>query len=319
MRSLVQKSYPLACLYYLASNFLASLRLRTGLIDTGSGASHLALAVDESVRYVEEVFSEYKQYAHIDRFSGRVAEVGPGDNCGVGLLFLQDGCASVDLADRFYARRNAQAQASIYAALWRQNPGLGPFLQTADLQDETTFKGLRRWYGEGAAAEEFFVAHTGYDFIVSRAVLEHLFDPLLALAQMVKALNAGGMLIHKIDLRDHGMFSGHFHELKFLEPGDWLHRRMTRATGRPNRVLLHQYRAFLEKTDLESDFLVTRLAGVGDIIPHLPYGEIPHGLKEKSLSYVRAIRDRFAASFHHVDDQDLCVAGVMLIARKPSL
>ena len=316
MRSLIQQSYPLACLYYLASNFAASLRFRTGLIDTGSGASHLQLAVDQSVRYVEEVFSEYKQYAQIDRFSGRVAEVGPGDNCGVGLLLLQDGCTSVDLADRFYAKRNARAQASIYAALWRQNPGLTPFLQAADLEDETTFKGLTRWYGASAAAEEFFVAHTGYDFIVSRAVLEHLFDPLLALGRMAAALNPGGMLIHKIDLRDHGMFSGHFHELKFLEPGDWLHRQMTRATGRPNRVLLHQYRHLLEKTGLTFDFLVTRLAGVGDIVPHRSYAEIPPGLKEQSLSYVRSIRHRFAPSFRQVDDEDLCVAGVLVIARK---
>lgn len=263
MRSHIQRSYPLAHFYYFASNLVASLRLRTGLIDTGSGASHLRLAVDQSVRHVEEVFSQYKQYAQIDRFSGHVAEVGPGDNCGVGLLFLQDGCASVDLADRFYAKKNAQAQASIYAALWRQHPGLGPFLQGTDLEDERTFKGLTRWYGASAAAAEFFVAHTGYDLIVSRAVLEHFFDPLLALGRMATALNTGGMLIHKIDLRDRGMFSGHFHELKFLEPGDWLHRKMTRAAGRPNRVLLHQYRDLLEKTGLKFNFLVTRLAGGG--------------------------------------------------------
>jgi hypothetical protein len=225
MGSLIQQSYPLACHYYLASNFMASLRFRTGLIATGSGASHLQLAVDQSVRYVEEVFSEYKQDAHIDRFSGRVTDVGPGDNCGVGLLFLQDGCASVALADRFYARRNVQAQASICAALWRQNPGLNPFLQAADLEDETTFKGLTRWHGPSA-----------------------------------------------VELRDHGMFSGHFHEWKSLEPGDR---------------------------------------------PHYPsYEEIPSGLKEESQSYVRSIRHKFAPSFHHVDDEDLCVASALMIVRK---
>lgn len=298
------------------SDCLISMRYRCGKIDTKSGSAHSSLSVDKSVSYVDEVFSDYKKYSKVLRFGGRVAEVGPGDNCGIGLLFLKDGCASVDLVDRFYSKRNTQSQAVIYQAMWHMNRGLDPFLKDSNLEDEGTFKGIKRWYGAEAAAEEFFIMHTGYDFIVSRAVFEHLYDPLLSIKIMVNALNPGGMLLHKIDLRDHGMFSTAFHELKFLESTDWLHKRMTMASGRPNRFLLHEYRKCLEENSIMFDLLITQLAGVGDIVPHVKYGDIPQLLRQKSINYVQSVRHRFASSFRSVSDEDLSVSGVFIIARK---
>jgi SAM-dependent methyltransferase len=316
MRQLIKGSFPMACGYYLLSDWATGLRYRGGSIDTESGTAHSAMSADESVRYVEEVFADYKNYAGVTHFYGRVAEVGPGDNCGVALLFLNDGCVSVDLVDRFYSRRNVRSQAVIYRSIWNRYSGLSPFLAKADLEDERTFKGIERRYGATAAAEEFFVPHTGYDFIVSRSVFEHLYDPLLAIKRMTSALNPGGMLLHKIDLRDHGMFSTKFHELKFLESPDWLHRWMTKASGRPNRVLVHRYRECLEAIQVRFDILITRLASVGDIIPHRAYWDIPEELRKKSLASVRSARHRFASSMRRISDEDLSVAGVFIVARK---
>jgi 2-polyprenyl-3-methyl-5-hydroxy-6-metoxy-1,4-benzoquinol methylase len=50
-------------------------------------------------------------------------------------------------------------------------------------------------------AEEFFLSHHGYDFILSCAVIEHLYNPLAALRAMAKALNPGGVMIHAVDCR----------------------------------------------------------------------------------------------------------------------
>jgi SAM-dependent methyltransferase len=316
MKQLIKGNYPIACGYYLLSDWLAGLRYRSGGIDTDSGTAHQALSAEQSVDYVEEVFEDYRKYAGVTRFAGRVAEVGPGDNCGVGLLFLQDGCVGVDLVDRFYSRRNASSQALVYRRMRERHPGLAPFLDGIDPQQEDAFRGLKRWYGADAAAEEFFLARTGYDFIVSRAVFEHLYAPLVAIERMVGALNPGGMLLHKIDLRDHGMFSTKFHELKFLESPDWMYRRMTTASGRPNRVLVHEYRKCLAACRVTFELLVTRLAGVGDVVPHLPYRDIPAVLREKSSAYVRRVRHKFAASFRGVTDEDLSVAGVFIVAKK---
>lgn len=318
MRSLVKNSFPLSCIYYLATDILTNFRYKIGKIDTNSGTHHSTLDTQQSVNYVLEVFDDYKTYSGIGKFSGKIAEIGPGDNCGVGLLLLNDGASHVDLVDRFYSKRNAVSQASIYKSLLSNLPFLQRHLAHADLTDESTFKNIKRCYGPKAAAEEFFESNKGYSFIVSRAVFEHLYNPVLAMQKMADAIIPGGYLIHKVDLRDHGMFSNNFHELKFLEPSDVIYRNMTVASGRPNRVLVNEYRACLEKTGLEFEILVTRLAGVGDIIPHQRYENISSDKRKKAETYVRTFRTKFARKFNAVSDEDLAVAGIFIVARKKS-
>lgn len=315
MRHLVKKSYWLSCLYYLGSDAWWRLRHHRGAIDSDSGVLHGGLDVSQSLDYIGLVFDDYKRYAGVDTFRGRVAELGPGDNCGVALLFLAGGCESVDLADRFYTRRNAALQAHVYRALGDRVPAVGRLLRDARLEDEATFPGVTRWHGPAAAGETFFEGRA-YDCIVSRAVLEHLYDPLEALRRMAIALRPGGVMLHKVDLRDHGMFSTAFDELKFLQAPAWLHRAMTGACGRPNRVLVHRYRQCLDGTGLSYGILVTCLAGVGDVVPHLPYEEIPAGLRERACAHVRNARSHMAPEFARVSDEDLSVTGIFIVARK---
>lgn len=316
MKALIARFFLVLCAGYILDDWFAQKRYRLGKIGTKSGSLHSGLTVEQSVAYIEEVFSDYKKYSGVEKFHGQIAEIGPGDNCGVGLLFIADGCESVDLVDRFYSKRNNAAQASIYRSLGIKHPLLTQHLENANLEDESSFHGLQRHYGSEAAAEQYFLENKGYDFIVSRAVFEHLYDPLLAIEEMAKALKPGGMLLHKVDLRDHGMFSSHFHELKFLEIEPRSYLRMTLASGRPNRVLLHRYRESLTKTGLNFSLLITRLAGYGDVVPHVQYQDIPLTLREKSLSYVRSVRSRFSTEFQNVSDEDLSVAGFFLVAKK---
>jgi SAM-dependent methyltransferase len=315
-RKALKSSFGAASLYYVVSDARTRLTFTAGRIESEGGTPHQGRSVDESIAYIRTVFSDYKRYGAIAAFHGKVAEVGPGDNCGVGLLCLADGCTKADLVDRFYSKRSAVEQSHIYRALLDRHPELRASLRDANLENEETFKGIERWYGSRAAAEEFFERHAGYDFILSRAVFEHLYDPLSALRRMANALNSGGALLHKIDLRDHGMFSERFHELKFLEVPDWLYPSMTAASGRPNRVLVHRYRALLNELGLDYQLLVTRLVGVGDIDPHVSYSQIPLSVREASIRHVTRYRHRFAASFGHVAAEDLSVSGVFLVARK---
>jgi len=316
IRNRIKSSYWLAVLYYLFTDLISRFRIRLGHIDTTSGTVHDSFSVQESVAYVEEVVGDYRRYAGVERFYGRVAEIGPGDNCGAGMLFRHDGCTWVDLVDRFYSRRNMAAQAAIYGALIAAHEGLDATLGSVDLKDEETFGFMKRHYGDSASAEKFFLTHSDYDFIVSRAVFEHLYDPTLALRRMTAALNPGGYLLHKIDLRDHGLFSGSHHELKFLEVPQCLYPWMTSGSGRPNRVLIDSYRGALQTLPLDAKLLITRLAGVGDIEPHQEYDAIPDHQRAKSIRYVQSVRDRFATCFRDVSDEDLSVAGFFLVARK---
>jgi len=315
---LIKRSYGLTCLYYVWDDWRAGWRFTRGDIATHSGTLHDSLKPEESLDYIQTVFSDYLRYSGRPALGGKVAEVGPGDNCGVGLLLLEGDCRSVDLVDRFYAHRDPARQATIYRELARQHPGVARILKGADLADEATFPGIHRHYGEAASAEAYFREGQEYDVILSRAVLEHVRDPLLALRLMTEALNPGGLLLHKVDLRDHGMFSERHGELKWLETPGRIHRRMSRASGRPNRVLVHQYRSVLATLPLEIDLLVTRLAGVGDIDPHVPYEAIPTDLRERSMAFMASRRRHLASEFRNVSLEDLSVAGFFLVGRKHS-
>lgn len=153
-----------------------------------------------------------------------------------------------------------------------------------------------------------------YDVIVSRAVLEHLYDPFLGLESMVLCLKPRGRMIQKIDLRDHGLFTPHCHEDTFLGLSNVFYRCMTKFSGRPNRVLLHQYREKLEnlmgKISLEYSVFVTRLAGVGDLTPHQLYADISEEMWSKAIRYVDSQRQHFAEEFRDVNSKDLAVAGI---------
>jgi len=74
-----------------------------GDISTDSGTGHSRKSLEESIRCIHEVFNDYKYYGGIDQFHGKIAEVGTGDSCGVGILMLKDGCRQVDLIDKYYS------------------------------------------------------------------------------------------------------------------------------------------------------------------------------------------------------------------------
>ena len=285
-------------------------------IPTNSGTPHIGKSIESSLQYIEKVFSDYKKYSGVNCFTGKVAEIGPGDSCGVGLLFLLDGCESVDLVDRFYSYRDSRQQAGIYQALIKRYPVLLSTLLNFDVNDEQSFRGLLRFYGESAAAECFFVQNDYYDYIVSRAVLEHIYNPYQAIEKMVKALKNNGMLLHKVDLRDHGMFSDYFHELSYFNVSDTLYPHLTRDAGRPNRILINNYREILNKFIPNHKILITHLAGVGDIYPHVPYNQIDNDQRNQSLDYVKSVRNSFSSKLRSISDEDLSVTGIFIVAIK---
>ncbi len=307
------------CAYYAITSIGKTLRYSLGSIQNDhTGTTHRPLTLDQSVAYITGAFSDYKCHSGVEQFYGRVAEVGPGDNCGVALLFLADGCERVDLFDRFYAVRDTSQQARIYQRLVELYPALRQRCRVYPPIDEFSFEGLYPHYGESGTAERAFSANHGYDFIVSRSALQTLTDPVTALRGMVRALNDGGMLLHEIDLRDYtGMFSNGFYELKFLEIPEWIYKHMAYGYGRPNRIRVDRYRDILQDEGLSVSVLVTHLAQVGEVSPHVSYGQIDKKVRDEALLYIRALRDRFARDFDAVSDEDLSVCGFFLIAAKP--
>ncbi|MBO6937175.1 MAG: class I SAM-dependent methyltransferase [Deltaproteobacteria bacterium] len=316
LRTRVQRSYPLTCGKYMARNLQIQLREAVGDWSTDrTGVQNTERTVADAAAYVDEVFEDYKTYGGVRRFHGRVAEVGPGDNCGVGLRFLLDGAEAVDLVDRFDCARDLEKNAALYRLLEDRARVDGSRVSIVD--GEPRVRDLRWHRGPKAAVEEFFSTPNTYDWIVSRAVLEHVNDPATGLRRMAAALRPGGMLLHKVDLRDHNMFSGHFHDLKFLEVPEPVYFAMTHRSGFPNRVLANVYRDTLQSLpNLDVTMLVTHLAGVGPVTPHVPFDDIAVAQRERALSFVQAHRHRFAAKFAAVSDAELATAGLFIVATK---
>ena len=312
LSSVVRRSILASCAYYLVSDWQAGRRVRRGDINTRSGTRHVHGDLEASLRYVDGVFEDYKQYGRIERFRGRVCEIGPGDNFGVGLRCLGDGASEVVAIDRFYPERDLQYQKQIYGELAERH-NLWSFFEGTP--DEANLRGVS--YRPGTPAEDYFAQDCGsFDYIISRAVLEHLSDPIRSLSQMYDHLAPGGMMVHRIDLRDHGLFP-HHHPLTFLTVPGFVYRRMVSNTGKPNRVLAHQYRSWLENTYCAGSVRVSRLIGELTEFDPAEWQNLPGNANARALGRVAEVRSRLAREFGSVGDEDLATSGIVLVAIKP--
>jgi len=303
------------CFLFLVHNQLGKIKLLIGNIGTNSGTVHSDLTVADSISYIDRVFNEYKSEAGIDRFYGRAAEIGPGDNCGVGLCLINDGCDSVDLVDRFYSRRNDIQHQEIYRRLIVKSDRLRSIM--GDAVSEKEFSGINRYYGNSASSEKFFNNNTGYDLIVSRAVLEHVVDPITSIKKMSAALNPGGLMMHVVDLKDHGMFTSvGYAPTKFLEIPQWFYKEMTQAVGRPNRIPISAYRNIVSECGLDATFKVTQLIGQEKLDKPCLYEEIDESDRQKAINCVASMRHRLARILRKETDKDLSIAGFFLVAKK---
>jgi hypothetical protein len=102
--------------------------------------------------------------------------------------------------------------------------------------------------GLANGAVSYFVTQSGLigrtgivDTVLSRAVLEHVDDLPATFRDMSAALVSGGVAIHKVDLRSHGLHRSN--RLDFLTWSDWLWRLMFSGKGVPNRVRVNRYRS----------------------------------------------------------------------------
>lgn len=312
LKRLAKSSYPLSCAAYMAHDWWTGRRLHAGRIETDSGRRHTELDLEASLAYIERVYSDYCRWGGVDHFEGTLGELGPGDNFGVALLALAGGARHVHAIDRYRSRRDPERQREIYGALSMKH-GLDELFEGAP--DEDSILGVS--YHAGRPAEEFFrESGLRFDAILSRAVMEHLYDPLGALDDMLGALESGGLMIHRIDLRDHGMFEGR-HPLTFLRIPEPVYRRMTRNSGRPNRVLLPDYRRWLDsRDDVDGEIRLSHLVGSDrELGPCLPL-DVPQDEMERALARVAELRGHFARRFRDVSDEDLAVSGIVLVVRK---
>lgn len=315
----------------VASNYRARMQsVRTG--NRGfTGLTHSRILPEESVQYIQRVFWDYLRYGGLseEALHGKtVLELGPGDNLGVALRFLACGARMVVCLDKYdYGACSASPEAvEIYRGLRNQlaEQQQAAFDAAAQLEPRVEFAAprLRCVSGGGAERAEEMLPGETFDLIVSRAVLHEIYDLDRAFQAMNVLLAPGGMLLHKIDLRDYGMFSAQgFHPLEFLTIPNAVYYHIACGSARPNRRRPDYYRTRMQEMGYESVLFTSDILtanGQSAEIPS-PRKGLQRGVDytDEQAAMIAEIRTRLAPEFRHLADEDLLATGVFLVARKP--
>jgi SAM-dependent methyltransferase len=202
--------------YYSLSPWLFQRRIGRQEADTAPPVNHQKRDCrPERIRAdVERTLVTGKGYLETLRrllpsLAGRtVLEVGPGINCGCVMLLAAYGARPMvvdrfltswenDYHGKFYAflaeelaRRDPQANVRPIAALVEA----GRYSESIICRHQTAIEGI------SATSQSI-------DYIVSNAVVEHLYDLERSFAQLHRITKAGGCHLHQVDFRDHRDFS----------------------------------------------------------------------------------------------------------------
>jgi len=317
----------LATVWHVYDNYRTKWRSRRGRAETSSGSTHCRFDLEGSLQYIQNVYADYLSYAGLETadFNGkRILEVGPGDNFGVALQLLVAGARQVVCLDRFYSERNPEQQAKIYRAM-RENfdeYDRARFDKAIRIEGDICLNGdtLKYLHGKGIEDAEEAFPRASFDFIISRAVLEHLYDCDAGFEVMDRLLAPGGWMMHKIDFRDHDLYSAYgFNPLTFLTISEKLYRRMSVDSGKPNRRLINYYRKKMKALGYATCIYVTHLAGQQEeIIPHIKLAENEIKPSSETLKLLKEIRPRLGPDYRQLHDEDLIIAGIFLVAQKPT-
>lgn len=319
--------------WIIAASCRTRIRFALGGIDSFSGSTHERLDVSASVDYINAVFRDFLLYGGLTDEKlrdKRILELGPGDNVGVALRFVACGAREVICLDKFYSTHDVGHERNIYLELRKQLPEKErrDFDAAVQLENGLEFnkEKIRYVYGTGAQDAEAVLQGRRFDLVISRGVIQEVYETDRAFAAMDKLLVPGGMMLHKIDLRDYGMFSQKgFHPREFLTIPDFIYRLMAYDSDKPNRRMLDYYRNKMKELGYCAKLYITGVVeaegyrGIQpEIVPHKTRLEYGVDYFEEHVEMIRLIRPRLATQFRTLTDQDLLAAAVFLVAVKPT-
>jgi len=267
---------------------------------TGRGSGEESF--DDIAEYFHLCFREYFERLAIppDRIpqflhGKHLIEYGPGDFPGVAILMYAWGAEKIYCVDRFpmmvFSEKNIAALRRLLDALPPEQKHRANHCFVSVGSPES---GLRQ------DCIEYVVNGKGLSglrnaahLIYSRAVLEHVNDLEASVDDMKAALREGGTMIHKVDLKSHGLHKTN--RLDFLTWSDIAWRLMYSAKGVPNRLRVDRYRNALNQADFKIEYMEP---------------------VEKALqSEIEEVRADLAKNFRNLSNDDLGWLSFWLIAR----
>lgn len=274
----------------------------TGQTGRGSGEDQLGEVGD----YFQTCFEDYFEQLGVGKLDRaaylrgkRILEYGPGDLPGVAILMVAHGADQMVCVDRFPLVRMSPKNVQIAKIM------LERLVPPQSDHAKACFKqAAHPEFGFNPHFIDYLVRPSGLsglsnevDLVISRAVLEHVNDLPATFRDMYSALKPGGIAIHQVDLKSHGLHREN--PLDFLNWPEWLWSLMYSEKGVPNRLRVNAYRDAVAQSGLELLALKpTLLASPDD---------------------VRAVRTELAHPFKELSEEDLSWLGFWLVCRKPTL
>lgn len=329
LQEIAKRSRTAIIAYRIYENWSTKQRFKSGNTESFLGSTHRGRSLSESLTYIHTQFEDYLEYWGIplSELSGkRVLEVGFGDNIGVALRFIAAGASHVSCLDKFYAKRDTEQERQIYAALREtlDEKARQRFDEAIDPKDGARSNPDKITCIYGVDLEDAQELANGplFELVISRAAIQDIYEPERAFAAMDRLLKPGGYMLHKIDLSDQGMFRDHgMNPLTFLTIAEPIYRLMADGSGRPNRLLISDYRTSFRELGYETKLLITHVIGrkgKGNLRPHRETLDPKADYSTSALALVNEIRPRLIPKYKKLSDEELMISGVFVVARKPA-
>lgn len=329
LRQALKRIRPVMIGFIATKSYLDSKKWESGNVESETGNTTVHRPIEGALRHIQKNFSDFTTYGQLNESNlagKRILELGPGDNLALGLLFHAWGAASYTGIDRFYSPRDNERERQIYLRLREELSGerRDRFDEAVDLREGIRFNEskMRALYGPGAEKASESLADGSVDLLISSGVLQSV-RLEEALPGMTRLLAPGGMMIHRFDLRDLGMFSSSgYHPLEFLTISQATYRWIEKGADRSNRWRVSQYRRAFEGAGLKTRIYYTAVydpEGPESTRFIEPYPEcLTRGreYEDRQLAFIEKIRPRLAAPFRDLPNEELVAAGLLLSAVK---
>lgn len=238
----IRKSKLLLIIFYAMLNLRNILRRR--FYQTNLKTGHRIENSDNIINYIL-LTSSFFDIAEIDYKSIKTAlEIGPGDNLGLSISFLDKGIQEIDVFDKFQNDFNQNSINTIYKELIES---LG-----SNESIESYLEKISRLIKDNS--KKFFLPKVNkkYDLIFSVSVLEHLWPADKIIQELSNNLTYSGIHAHVINFTDHGMFSTEHNRFYFRFIPSWIYNPIMKSAGRPNRILPDEFVEIFKKIGFES-------------------------------------------------------------------
>lgn len=214
-------------------------------------------------------------------------EYGPGDVPGVALLMIAHGAGSVVCVDRFPLLALSSKNVEVMEILLEgMTGGVRQRAAQCFVEEGKPASGFSSRIRYLVRASGLLGLHNAVDMVISRAVLEHVDNLPATFCDMHAALREGGVAIHDVDLKSHGLHRKN--PLDFLTWPPFLWSCMYAHKGVPNRWRADRYRQAIDESGLQMVMMQpTLFAGSQDIAEVRPHLAVPFcDISDEDLSWL---------------------------------